>query len=58
MSRDEAAKARYVHLYWENIHHFSVPFISLYFLYYSCRPDNDWEKSLGDGTLSNYLLVE
>ncbi len=58
MSRDDAAKARYVHLYWENIHHFTVPFMALYFLYYSCRSDNDWEKSLGDGTLSKDLSVE
>ena len=57
-SRDEAAKARFVHLYWENIHHFLVPFMALYFLYYSCRPDNQLEEALGDGTLQKELSLE
>ena len=48
--RDEPARIRYVHCYWENIHHTIVPILAAYNLYYSCRSDNQLEQALGGGT--------
>ena len=40
IKRDEAARIRYVHCYWENIHNTIVPILALYNLYYSCKTEN------------------